>query len=237
MDSEWLKSIVYFYQQERPYLIIGPVLGFKRGIISEMLALEQLSLVGSTAGAAAFGCPIMCSGANLAYPRHVYPEIAEVYTDTSILSGDDMFAMLALKRFHKKEIKFIKSPEAAVYTELPSSMSDFINQRRRWSAKATNYRDVEVIFVATIVLITCLSLIFYLIVGIITGVWWMFALLFLAKSGVDLLLLTLISHFYKEKRLLIWFPVVQSFYFLYVGFVVLTAWVNLKVWKKRIIAK
>jgi glycosyltransferase involved in cell wall biosynthesis len=207
----------------------------QEGGFPQMQALELFSLLGSTAGAVANGYPIMCNGANLAFVKTIYPEIEHIYKNEKIRSGDDMFVMLELKKKYPNKIHFLKSTEATVNTLLINNLFSFFRQRKRWAAKAKFYNDISISGTALIVFLVNMLLMTCLVIGFVKGNFFYFLILFLIKSAIDFPFLYRVTTFFGEKQLMRWFPVVQSFYFLYVCFTAIAAMITPITWKGRVI--
>lgn len=241
VKNNWMTAIVSQYQQTKPVMIMAPVLAYdsstlltgKMRFLNKMLGLELLSLTGSTAGAASIGFPIMCNGANLAFTRSVYSEIEHVYQNKHIASGDDVFAMVELKKKYPNRVKFLKSREAMVYSRFPNSLCSFFQQRSRWAAKSKFYRDPVIIITALAVF----GVNFILMLSLSYGFWYHnfipFFILLLMKSLIDFPFLYRVADFFDQKRLMFWFPLVQSLYFLYVCITVFVAATLPINWKER----
>ncbi len=237
--SNWLRSIVSYYQQTNPVMILAPVVpsynshSFWKMGWEKALSLELYSLLGSTAGSAAIGHPVMCNGANLAFPRSVYPFIESVYQNTHVPSGDDMFAMFELKKKYPGRIHFLKSKEAAVFTDVSASITSFFKQRGRWASKAKFYREPATIFTALAVVSINIILVFTLIYSILYQSFTSFFILLIIKSLVDFPFLYRVTSFFGQLRLMLWFPIVQSLYFFYVCMTVFVAIFLPNGWKGR----
>jgi len=242
----WIKSIASFYQKNNPVMIMAPVIAFiqhtksKSGIVSplkkilpKLMELEMYSLLGSTSGSAAIGHPVMCNGANLAFPKSVYPEIENIFENKSIKSGDDIFSMLELKKKHYGKVYFLKSKEATVYTHLPTNIIAFFRQRSRWASKSRFYEDPFIIFTALTVFGINLLLSVLLVHGLLTNNLLYFLILFLIKSSIDLPFLLSVTSFFSERKLMVWFPIAESLYFLYVCVTVFVAFILPIGWKGR----
>jgi cellulose synthase/poly-beta-1,6-N-acetylglucosamine synthase-like glycosyltransferase len=94
LNETWIESIVNFYKEKGCKMILAPVLLSPAETFFEKIqVLEHLSLIGSTAGSAAIGFPVMCNGANMAYEKEAALEIEKKRKDFNIPSGDDMFLM------------------------------------------------------------------------------------------------------------------------------------------------
>ncbi len=260
IGNNWLRCLAEYYEKYDPVMILGPVIASpqpsasgrtsspkerksgtsspigegQEGVFSQMQALELFSLLGSTAGAVANGYPIMCNGANLAFAKAVYPEIEHIYKNKKIRSGDDMFVMLELKKKYPNKIHFLKSTEATVNTLLINDLTLFFRQRKRWAAKAKFYNDIIISGTALIVFLVNMLLMTCLVAGFVNGNFSYFLILFLIKSAIDFPFLYRVTTFFGKKRLMRWFPVVQSFYFLYVCFTAIAAMITPITWKGRV---
>ena len=232
-NKNWLKTIVNYYIQFKPKLLVGPVAFNYRNnnIFQKLQAFEFLSLIGSGAGAIGINQPIMCNGANLLFEKSLY-ENSNI--KNHIASGDDIFLMLYAKKINKKSIHFIKSKEAIVYTRPVKSVKEFLNQRIRWTSKSKAYRDFDIIFTALIVTFANLVLAFSFAYTI-----WDFSflntfiLLFIIKSIFDLLILIPVTKFFHTVKLL-WlvFPL-QIIYPFYIVFTVIFGLIGNFNWKDR----
>lgn len=214
---KWLSAMHEFYIQERPRMIIGSVLPETRtGFFHELQALEFLSLIGSTAGAAGIKRPVMCNGANLAYERKELQNFNDPLA-LSQTSGDDIFLLLALKKISRDKIYFLKSKDAAVYTSMNETPGDFWLQRIRWVSKARTYRDMDVIFSAFLIWFmsfACLALIPAFIIS--SNYLYMFIFLSLLKWIPDYILLKSLTKYYDRKNLMRWYLPLSAVYPVYV---------------------
>jgi cellulose synthase/poly-beta-1,6-N-acetylglucosamine synthase-like glycosyltransferase len=140
MGTQWLKSIVGFYETVRPKMIVGPVsFHNEKSWFEKMQTVEFLSLIGITAGAISIGRPIMCNGANLAYEKTAFHDVGGFGNDL-FSSGDDVFLLLKIKkRFGNKSVRFLKNVNAFVFTEAKKNLHEFLHQRTRWASKNKGY--------------------------------------------------------------------------------------------------
>ncbi len=233
VPETWLSTIACYFDDYSPSLLLSPVCGISHSFFEDMQALEIYSLQGSTAGAAAIHHAIMSNGANLAFPKKIYHDIRYLYEEKKIHSGDDMFLLHELKCKYPSGIHYLKSKQAAVFTELPSNPSSFFRQRKRWTSKAKFYTDSDTIVTAVIVLGMNVALFSTIIYGIFSENIFPFMALFITKSFIDFIFLTRVTSFFGQKRLLWLFPIVQSFYFLYVCLTVFSAFFTSNSWKER----
>lgn len=224
-DYSWLSSMHEFYIQESPRMIIGPVLPETGdGVFQKLQALEFLSLIGSTAGAAGLKRPVMCNGANLVYEKSVIQDLNDPLA-LSQASGDDIFLLLALKKISKEKIYFIKSANAAVYTSMSKTLGDFWIQRIRWASKSKTYRDKDVLFTAFLVWLINSIFLALIPASIISRSYLsMLVFLILLKWVPDFVLLSSVTKYYNKKDLMRWFFPLSV---VYPAYVVLTGFMGL----------
>ncbi|NOQ26861.1 MAG: glycosyltransferase [Bacteroidales bacterium] len=232
MENDWLYTMINYYYQFKPKLLVGPVT-FKneKNIFSQLQALEFLSLVGSGAGAIGINRAIMSNGANLLFEKSAFLDSNLHYNYTS---GDDVFLMLHVKKKYKKAIQFIKSKNAIVYTKAEKSIRIFFNQRVRWTSKSKAYRDFDIIFTAIIVTLTNLALVFSLSFSIWNFTFFRtFLILFILKSIFDLSILIPVSKFFHQQKLLWLFLPLQIIYPVYIILTVIFGLIGNFNWKGR----
>jgi hypothetical protein len=103
-----------------------------------------------------------------------------------------------------------------VQTQPSETLKDFMNQRIRWASKADKYTDRKItavlllvyVFNAWIFLMALCSF-FYLYA------FYLFLLLFIVKTIVELFFLFPVACFFKKQKLLWWFLPAQPFHIMY----------------------
>lgn len=233
---EWLSSIIEFYQQEKPRLIIGPVyFKEKPGFFNRFQSLEFISLIGTSAGAAAINKPIMCNGANLIYEKKAFQDVHGFLDNENQVSGDDIFLMMKISRkFGASSVKFLKAPDAAVQTPPEEKLTGFINQRLRWVSKSQQYRDGFVILTAISVYLFNFLLILSLILAFISINYLPIAVLtWVIKFGIDYPILKGISKFFDQRHLLRLYIPIQLTNILYTLFAGIAGHIIPFKWKNR----
>lgn len=235
LKTTWIESIVNFYEKKRCKMILAPVLLSPAETFFEKIqVLEHLSLIGSTAGSAAIGFPVMCNGANMAYERLAALEVEKFRKDFNIPSGDDMFLMEQfVKNYGHKNVKFFLSKSSIVETKTCKTVSEFFRQRRRWVSKTKSYTSWKIISTALVVLFFNLSIIsLFLSSFFIPALWSLYFLLTLLKFLIDLPLLKNITTFMNQRNLLKWALPLEFIYPFYVVFTAISGMlINVK-WKR-----
>lgn len=225
LNDLWIESIVGFYQEEKCKMILAPVLlSPAENLFEKMQVLEHLSLIGSTAGSASIGFPVMCNGANMAYERKAALEVEKFRKDFDIPSGDDMFLLEQfVKCYGHNNVKFLLSKSAVVKTKTCKTIKDFFRQRRRWVSKTKSYTSWKVIVTALIVLFFNISIISLLVSAFfVPALWSIYILLTLLKFFIDFPLLKNITNFMNQGSLLKWVLPLEIIYPFYVVFTALS---------------
>jgi cellulose synthase/poly-beta-1,6-N-acetylglucosamine synthase-like glycosyltransferase len=222
MEKNWIRIIAAFYELHKNSMIICPVrIESATRFLNKLEELEFLSLQGITTGSALFKNPAMCNGANLAFSKEAYNAHSDMLHD-DINSGDDIFLLHSLKDEDKSKILWLESPDAIVTTESSSSLSSFLNQRRRWISKGKAYKDMFTIVLGIVTFVAVVLQISYLILSLIyPDLIWVFLSVVVLKSFPDFLILRNTSERYGRKRLMRWFLPAQLLYPFYVLYVVI----------------
>lgn len=232
--KNWLISIAQYYEKFKPVMILGPVIfRDKNRFWKKLLQLEQFSLQGITAGSCGIKMPVLSSGANMAFEKQLYHQFIDPQFKQTP-SGDDMFLLINAKTLNRDRIRFIKSADAAIYTNPPTDLDSFWEQRKRWVSKSRYYGDPEVWFAGGIVFLTSF-LLFLLLIGsfINQSFFKSFVIVFLIKSVVDFGVLMTVTAFFRKKYLMVYFFPAQILYFAYVTLSVLLGFFSPYYWKGR----
>lgn len=198
--STWLQSIYAFHNQYNPDLIIGPVeIKSPTTFFESLQQLEFQTLIASGAGAAGNNQAIMCNGANLAF--HKSDWLAHYNAiKPHLQSGDDVFLLHTLKH-EGRNIQFLKSKKAMVFTSACSTLKQFYKQRKRWASKAPSYSDTTTIIVALIILGVNSMLFFLAIASIINHNYIVYLLVSVStKFLIDWYFIGQTNHIFENKK-------------------------------------
>jgi len=217
MKPGWLRTIVSFYENEKPEMIICPVsLGGGKGFFHRFQELEFLSLQGITAGSAVAGNPVMCNGANLLFTKKSFQDHSKDLHE-ELISGDDIFLLHSIKKDKNARILWLESEYATVSTKTSSSALSFLLQRARWISKAGAYSDKSTTLLALVTL-TAIVIQFLTLIGGIVSIEFLklFAAAYILKSLPDYLILQNTAIRYQKRSLMRWFFISQLIYPFYV---------------------
>lgn len=214
---KWISTIVSFYEEKKPQMIIGPVvISGNNGFFQRFQELEFMGLQAITAGTAEAGDPVMCNGANLAFSKESWMKHRSALKE-DIQSGDDIFFLHSLKSEKDAKICWLESMDALVRTGPSNTLVSFLKQRARWISKSPSYDDRYTRVVGIVTFVTILELLILLAAGFIDPVFFRYFLAgFLLKSIADLVILTEITRRRKRQDLLLWFVPSQIVYPFYV---------------------
>ena len=236
LENTWIESVVNFYYEKKPKMILSPVLlSPANNFFEKIQVLEHLSLIGSTAGSAAIGFPVMCNGANMAYEREAALEVEKQRHDFNIPSGDDMFLLEQFVRnYGYNNVKFLLSKSAIVKTNTCKTVSEFFRQRRRWVSKTKFYTNWKIISTALTVFFFNLSIVsLFVSAFFIPALWSLYLLLTLLKFFIDFPLLKNITTFMNQSKILVWALPLEFIYPFYVIFTEVSGLLINVSWKRN----
>lgn len=213
----WLEMIAAHYETSGNQLFTMPVQFFnKPSFLGIFQSLDFMVLQGITGASAYNGSLTMANGANLAYTKAAFDAVNGFAGIDNIASGDDMLLMHKIAKAFPGKTGYLKSPEVIVSTAPMPTLKAFFNQRIRWASKADKYNDKRVFWV--LLLVWCLNC-FTLLYGGYSLLFFCKAanifLLLILKTIVELIFLYPVAAFFKQTKLLWWFPVMQPFHILY----------------------
>ncbi|MEX2115524.1 MAG: glycosyltransferase [Bacteroidota bacterium] len=114
-----------------------------QGFLQKLSRIEFLGIIGVAAGLIRGGNPIFCNGANIAYRKTAFEQIAGFGLNVHF-SDDEVI----LQRFHardKESVFFTFDPDTIVTTGSPRSLKGFWHQRVRWSSKSGVYENKSIL--------------------------------------------------------------------------------------------
>lgn len=234
MGENWLRSIVAYYEKYKPKLISAPVIiENDKSWFANFQSVELLSLIGSGAGAIGINRPIMCNAANMAFEKGFYLKNQDL-ANSKYVSGDDIFFLLNTKKIGGKQIHFIKSHDAFVYTKPLKTMKEFVHQRIRWVSKSSGYRDFDIGFVSIVIYLMNLMILLLTFLSF-TDIRFLIILLvmFFIKSGVDSFFLNTLHKYFYQKLLNTFFKMHQLVNILLTAFIPILAIFSPFKWKGR----
>lgn len=217
VTKNWLQNFNNFIEQHDSVFVAAPVKFINTGsFVSIFQCLDFMSLQGITAASVHHGFHSMCNGANLAYNKNVFYAVNGFKGIDNIASGDDMLLMHKIFVRFKKQVYFLFSQDSIVQTPPMRTWKDFINQRIRWASKADKFDDKRILAVLVFIYLFNLS---FIIIPVAVfwykNLWYYWLAMMVAKTMIELRFMFPVARFFKEEKLLWWFPVMQPFHIFY----------------------
>ena len=236
--KEYLVYVVNYYLEKNPKMITGPV-GYhqEKTLFEKLQALEFFSLTGITAAAVEIRKPVMCNGANLAYPKAVFTETGGFGAD-GFVSGDDIFLLMKIKeKYGAESIRFLWAYEAMVWTRPQPGLKDFLHQRARWASKNKHFQK-DIFSVAITVFSVNLILVLLLAGSLFSLTYSAAFLIFQAiKILIDYPLTKKILKFARKEYLLKYFVPLSLVYPYYIVVSAIKGMAGKFNWKERTYSK
>lgn len=217
VKKSWVSTVVNFYKESSVVFIAAPVkFTPDNSLLQIFQSLDFMMLQGITAASVASGFHNMCNGANVAYTKKVFEEVAGFEGIDKIATGDDMLLMHKIWKRHPGRVSYLKNKQAIVTTAPAPTWKDFFMQRRRWASKTLVYEDYKIILVLVFVLLFNVFAFVVLGAAIIDKKYWFHFFCFLAgKTIIEWPFLSSVAAFYDEKKLMRYFFLFQPVHIFY----------------------
>lgn len=223
MGPNWLATIVSYYEETGCKMISSPVAYFEeKNLFERLQTLEFGYLIGLGASTIGNKNPSTCNGANLAYEKKAFFEVGGFKGIDDLASGDDELLLHKMAAIYGDKIGFLKNRSAVVYTHAKATVSEFIQQRKRWASKSTRYKDKVVIVLGVSIWLFNVSIVVNALMMMFFSASTLPFLLFqlFAKLLIEYIFLYHMMRFFKRSELLWWLPLLNVFhviYFIYIG--------------------
>ena len=227
VPAGWLRLIAAFYETKNHSFIVMPVkLSYKNNLLEIFQAVDFMTLQGVTGAGLKMKLHNMCNGANLAYTKEAFNAVDGFKGIDSIASGDDMLLMQKIHDHAPERIGYLRSSEVTVLTPAMQTISSFLNQRIRWASKTGNYKDVKITMVLILVYMLNLMLLVLPLIAIFSNftifiyqyqlsLFSCWLAMLVIKIIFELFFLIPVSSFFKNEKLLFFFPLLQPFHIIY----------------------
>lgn len=221
MGKQWLSTIVACYQKNGSKMISSPVAYFEeKNWFERLQALEFLYLIGMGASTIGNKMPSTCNGANLAYEKKTFYEVGGFKGIDDLASGDDELLLHKIAAKYPDKINFLKNRSAIVFTQAKASLSEFIQQRKRWASKSTRYKNKAIIVLGVLIWSFNLMLLLGLAASFFfVEVGHVFLTVFLFKLALEMVFLWFITSFAQRRKLLFLAPILSLVHILYMVYI------------------
>ncbi|MEN8123922.1 MAG: glycosyltransferase [Bacteroidota bacterium] len=239
VPENWLYNFDGFIQKNNTKMIVAPVAFiFEDNFINNFQILDFLSLQGSTLGGFGIDKPFLCNGANLCYNKQAFLKVNGFDGNDHIAGGDDIFLLEKFISIFPNTVHYLKSETSIVKTKAQSTLNQLIDQRVRWAAKTSSYKNSFAKLVGFIVLITNFYLIFLFVFATLNYISWQhFGIVFLVKFNIDFLLIYKTSKFFNQQEALKKYLTSSLLYPIFNVFIAFLSFFKNFEWKERTFKK
>ena len=208
VNKNWLLAFDNLIQNSIFEMIAAPVsISNKKGFLNYFQFIDLLSLQGTTIATFGIKKPFMCNGANFAYTKKLFLELNGFQGNDKIASGDDVFLLQKALKFYPNNVAYLKNKDAIVLTKPEKNWSKLFIQRVRWASKTGSYDGFFGKFLAIIVLLTNLNIIFGIFIFKPQNLFFYF----LIKLLIDIILLNKTNRFISDQKFT--FPIISSLFY------------------------
>ncbi|MCS6991348.1 MAG: glycosyltransferase [Chitinophagales bacterium] len=235
VGPHWLSTLMCCQQARQAVMVCGPVnFSHDGSLMQQLIALDNLGLMGIGGATLAMGMPTICNGANMLFSRRAFLEAGGYTSNLHRASGDDVFLLHALFKNSGGRVVFCRDKAAEVITGVANSWTEVLEQRRRWASKLDAVRNIPLVLMAATVLVFNL----FLFIAAAGLMWtqehlFVFLLAGVTKWILDVTFLTQVTRFAGQWRLLRLFLIGELLHGVLVMWVGLTAWKKSITWKGR----
>lgn len=222
VGRNWLKSLVSIYEGEKCELIVAPVIYQPRdNFFEEFQALDFLGMIAITFASIRMKMYNMANGANFAFTKSAFLKVGGYRGIDYKASGDDMLLVYKIAKTYHGKVGIAKSLDSVVYSTPMPCLDSFLQQRYRWTSKASDYQDKRI----TLILAGVYFFVVSMLVNIIGGVFYKYSLFLLfviqlaIKTFSDYILLNSATKFFNKNIWMRKFVFKEIAHILYIVFV------------------
>ena len=206
VPENWMCSMLSYADKKDYQMVSGPAkIVENSSLLSRYQQVDFGGLIVSTAAGLTTGWLLSANAANMVFSRHAFLSVNGNSHSQAFASGDDIFLLQRLYQTQPNSVGFLKSKEAIVLTSAQPSLSEFLNQRKRWASKSAFLPHKLTKLVSTLVLLNACLLASHLLLTLLLDM--SFLLIFaghlLAKALSDSLLLREARLFFDLRQNLI----------------------------------
>ncbi|MFC1556373.1 glycosyltransferase [candidate division KSB1 bacterium] len=212
VPDQWLRSLTGRFDRDTGIvggLTILESAGTGNACFTQVQSLDWTYLLSVGAGANALGFPLSCIGNNLAVRKAAYESVGG-YESISFSVTEDFALFKEITRKGWKS-RFTVNENSLVRSRPPGTLRDLFRQRWRWATGGIKLAGPGIILLAASFLVHC-AMVCSILLGIPPAIW---VLCLAATCACDLLFLYSASNKIKRKKLLIYFPLFELYYYLY----------------------
>lgn len=226
LPKYWLTSFDEYIQNCNPKCIVAPV-AYKdeNSFLNRYQTLDFLSLQGVTIGGFGIKKPFLCNGANFGYQKELFETLNGFEGNNNTASGDDIFLLEKVVNANPKNVNYLKCEHAIVSTKAQPTWKALKEQRVRWVAKTSAYKNTFGKVIGLIVLLMNGLTLVLLALSILNQFSFKsFIYIVIIKLSIDFLLIYKSASFFNQKHILHSYFLsffIYPFFSVYIAFIAL----------------
>ncbi len=233
--KKWISSLVQTYKKTNAAMLCGPVAITNESTFCEKFqGLEMCGLSLLSGAGINSGFPLLSNAANIAYTRKAFDAVEGFKDITHTPTGDDILLMFKIQKKFKHGIKYVKNPDAIVWTGAQPGWKALFSQRIRWASKGLHSGNPANSIVSLLVFLANF-LPFMGLAGLLIYPQFLNFVVISAiiKALVDFLLLSFAAKFFGKSKLILYYPVSSIIVMAYTSFVGVASNMTGYNWKGR----
>ena len=234
VKKTWIEELNTYYLSDTD-VVCAPVSFVESSTPSffkNLITLDFLSLISTSAGAIGMNSPVICNGANFSFRKSAYIAVNGYEGGFHQMAGEDDFLLYKFKNENYR-ISYAWASNALVETEATDSFKQFLEQRKRWGSMEVKETNSEWNYKLYGIYFFYLLLLYLIVMSVFNSFYFLLFISIMAvKLCVELPIISEAIALVKRPRLWLYVPFVQLFQIPYVTIV--GAWANLSnyQWKK-----
>ena len=147
MSKNWICSMVAPFKDRSIGFVssLTPLLSKNNNIFKGLFLMDSIAQDIFSGYAIGKGLSLSCNARSIAYRKSYFIDIKGYHQIKHIISGDDDLILHKLVHYVGCRVKFISHPNAAVFSNPPLTLIEFINQRMRYASKGALYYNMNFI--------------------------------------------------------------------------------------------
>ena len=212
LGPNWTRTMIRYFLAE-----VGFVIGFsqyglygeRRNTIERLQAIDFIPLMGVAEGSCNLGLPLSASGQNLAYRKQAFLSVGGYTRVAHRVSGDDVLLMQLIRKYTDFKVVFASHPDAFASSAPQPTLTELINQRKRWASNGSFQIFLNIPFFAYLILVYLYSIALFLglpLTFLLQHQGGLFLLCLASKLTGEWMITWLSARRYGRSDLLPWFP-------------------------------
>ena len=141
MNENWIKSMITPFKDTAVGFVssLTPLRSNQNNIFKELFLMDSVAQDIFSGYGIGKELILSCNARSIAYRKSHFLDMKGYHQIKNVISGDDDLVLHKIVHYLGCRVKFILHKNATVYSEPPTSLIEFINQRMRYASKGILY--------------------------------------------------------------------------------------------------